>query len=180
MKELSYKNKNRILLLGTALFALIFYFAVLNKTISLISSCKGAEKRLEGVNEMTMRSAEMKAKLLQFSRALGVQQKSESDAQQQLLSVVTRFCQENNIVLREYPQVLHSDEKGMKLITNTFVIEGDFTRLLKLVYVLEQKEKAGKLVSVKFFTKKDFKTNTNALLATLYIQNVNRHDKKES
>jgi hypothetical protein len=50
--------------------------------------------------------------------------------------------------------------------------EGDFIKLLKLVFQFEQKFRVGKVSSVKFSTYKDRKSKKTSLTAKLFIQTI--------
>lgn len=97
-----------------------------------------------------------------------------TDKSQSLLELVSNYCQNNNLVLREFPEVLNSYKNDFNLSTQMFVIEGDFASLLQLVYTLEQKVKLGKVSSVDYTLRKNNTTKKMALTATVYLQNLKK------
>ena len=59
------------------------------------------------------------------------------------------------------------------------MIGGNFSTLINLVYLLEQKYNLGKIASVNYQLKKDFKTKEMQLTATIFLQNIKKknHEK---
>jgi len=93
---------------------------------------------------------------------------------QTLLELVTNYCKNNHAVLREFPETNTNNQEGLMIETNRFVVEGNFSALLNLVYLLEQKNKLGKISSAVYQVKKDFKTKNKMLIVTIYLQNVKK------
>ena len=50
-------------------------------------------------------------------------------------------------------------------------VEGNYSNLLKMVYELERNKKTGRLASVNFRKKKDYRKNKEFLSATIFLQN---------
>ena len=110
---------------------------------------------------------------------IGNQHKKGQNTAQELLEFVTNYCQTNRAVLREFPETILADQGNLLIENNWFVVEGEFSTLINLVYTLEQKVKLGKVTSARYQLKKDLKSKQMALTTTIYIQNVkkNEHEK---
>jgi hypothetical protein len=62
----------------------------------------------------------------------------------------------------------------MLVETSMFVVEGNFSNLLNLIYILEQKHPVGRVSSVSFQSKRDLKTLQLTLSATIYVQSIKK------
>jgi hypothetical protein len=175
LKNLSYKKKNKILLFAGAILLLIIYNMSIKKTIALYSNNKQMKQKLEMAATAPMMANKLEKQLSQMERKIGKQNKTGQDQAQALLELVTNYCQDNKIVLREFPEPVSVIKGDLLISTTPFVVEGDFASLLKLVYLLEQKANLGKIASVHYMTKKDMRTKEFALTATIYIQNVKKN-----
>ncbi len=174
IKIISYKKKNILLLAGTFLFSVLIYYFSIERTIELVKLCSNLEQQLLVAENAPKRLAELKMQLGQITVRLGNEGKFGGDVQQALLEQITHYCNENNLVLKEFPQPLVSREQDYIVETNIIVVEGGFSKLLKLIYQLEQVKKTGKVAAVYFKSKEDLKSKKLILTASLYLQNIKK------
>lgn len=177
-KDLTYKKKNQLLLAGGILFLLFAWFMAFKPTFSLYANCNALELQLSEVADAPIHTAMLQKKLTEMDQMLGNRQLTDTNTQQALLNLITHYCQSNKIVLREFPRTVTKQDNDYTVETNVFTVEGSFSKLLGLAYVLEQKERIGKVASVLFHTRKDVRTKVLSLTASIYIQNVkkNQHE----
>lgn len=174
LQRLSYRQKNRLLILISVIFLFMVYFLAIKKTIVKYSECKELEIKANlAMNAPTQ--------LVSLEKDYDAMKKSTenyagTNIQQPLLGVVSRYCNENGLVIRDFSQPITSTNNDVTIETNSFVLEGSFIRALRLVYNLEQVNKIGRVASLDFSLKKDYATKSNSLATTVYIQNI----KKES
>jgi len=174
LQNISYKQKNTFLLIGFFLILIILWFVVFKNTFLLYSECTSFEKQLQAAEIAPQKNKELLTQLIDLDEKLKNQQHTDTNIQQAILSVIAPFSKENNLVLREFPQPNITKQNGYLIEINNIEIQGVFTTLLKLVYLLETKEKIGKIVSVKFHAKNDSKLKSYVLIATIYIQNIKK------
>ncbi len=174
LENLSYKKKNKFLLYGGLLLLFLLYALFISDTIELHAVCSSLTGQVQMAQGAPEKVRIYEGRLTEMEKQLGMEQvqAKEGEVEQALLSTVANYCQGNGLVLREFPSTEQSAENDFKVQTNVFVVEGGFVKLLKLVYLLEQKQKLGKVSSVDFSSKKDYKTGLFALTAKVYIQNV--------
>ena len=111
---------------------------------------------------------------MELNQILGGKQLTDTNTQQALLNVIANYCRDNKTVLREFPKAISKEKNDFVVETNFFTVEGDFVKLLSLVYLLEQKERIGRIASVFFQSKRDVRTKALSLSATIYVQNVKK------
>lgn len=163
-----------MLFAGSLLLLVILYQAQLKPTYLLHNKCDMMIKQIALAKDAPMRVAFLKKQQMEFDHVLGISQNDSINSQQMLLGTITNYCQQSNVLLKEFPKTIAKQEKDYLIETNYFTVEGEFVKLLKLCYQLEQKNKIGKLASVNYLLKKDYKTQIDFLTATVYIQNVKK------
>ena len=174
LQQLTYKKKNLVLLGGAVLFALVIYFSAINKTIDLYSQCDQLEEQLLLAENASGQLAQLQNELQEIESIFSDGEEANNNYQQLLMETVSNYCFKNKVVLREFPTPTVLNEQDFSVETNMVVVAGNFTDLLKLAYLLEQKNKTGKIASLQFQTKRDYKTKQIALTANIYLQNVKK------
>jgi hypothetical protein len=170
MKKLTWKFKNRLLLVGAlALLWIVYSFSVRN-TLETRSTCIRLAKKLDSASTAPQREKALERELQTFNRFLG-QSDSLGGMHEHLLGVTSSWCQEKKILLREIPAPLRFTTHDWLVETHTIVVEGNFIELLRLAERLE-KEKSCRLVSTDYKTLRDPKTKRLVLTATYYLQNI--------
>lgn len=174
-RGLTYRNKNRLLLAAGIVVGMIIYSKPLKKTFLLYEEYEHLRELNTVAEDAPKKVEQLKHKLATMDIALGGSRNEDSEnVQQQLLGAITRYCQSNALILREFPKTQSNRQNDIEVETNVFIVEGNFKKLLELVYLLEQKERIGKPVSVSFQSKQDSKTKKLALTAAIYVQNVKK------
>jgi hypothetical protein len=169
-KKLSHKKKNRLLLGGAlVLFWLVYSFAIRN-TIDLVQQCSAMQEQLDSSAGSPQKLLQLKEELRQLENNTGNADTTGS-LHERLLGIVTNYCQENNLLLRDFATPVRYHQQEWLVETHPLTVEGSYIGLLKLVQKLEQ-EKAGKIVSVDFHSKRDNKTHELSLTVTIYIQSI--------
>ena len=177
LKNLTYKKKNKLIIIVAVLALYLIYAFAIKKTMASHSEYTKAESQIELAVSAPLMAAQLEKQLLQMDSKIGKQNKNGQNTEQALLELITNYCQNNHSVLREFPETTVAQQGNLFIETNLFVVEGDFSSLINLVYLLEQKNKLGKIASVRYQLKKDFKTKEMALTAIIYLQNVKQHEK---
>jgi hypothetical protein len=163
-----------LLIAVTMLTALLVYSFGIKKTMSAYIAYSDAKKKMEFAANAPEMASQLEKKLAGMDTKIGDQNTKEQNTTDALLSLITNYCQNNHAVLREFPQTTIAEAENMTIETNRFTIGGDFSTLLNLAYILEQKNKLGKVASVNYQLKKDFKTKEMLLTATLFLQNIKK------
>lgn len=177
--NLTYKQKNKALIVGTVLLVWMGYSFSVKDTLSIHSHCNELEKRLQLASNAPARIKQIEMRLTDIER-LSVNDSDKVSTQQKLLNFVSGYCQGNNVVLREFPKTSLQQQNGLSIETNTFLVEGNYGKLLNLIYMLEQKNRIGQVASVEFSGKKDFKTKRIVLTAKIFLQNIISNDQPNS
>ncbi len=176
-KNLTYKKKNKLLLVGTLVAIYLIYVFAIRKTLDVFQEYKNLQSKIELVKNAPVMAAQLEKQLLQIDSKIGSDNSSGLKTEQALLEIVSNYCKSSNAVLREFPASTVFEQGNLSVETNKFVVEGDFATILQLVYLLEQKNKMGKVASVRYQYKKDMITRDMALTATVYLQKIKKEIK---
>lgn len=179
-KSLPYKKKNLYLLGGTLFFLVVMYFYAFKKTFDLYSKNKELKGRIERAENAPENIQVLEKKLHYLNSRLNHYLIDSTKSQERVLEVVSGFCFKNHLTLKEFPQTDVLDQEDYLIETNRIVAEGDFINLIKLVYELEQKNKLGRLSSVKFDTYMDHKRKKQVLSVIIHLQNIKIKEKKKN
>ena len=153
----------------------IYNFAI-KKTLQAKGDCSVAEEQITLAANAPVMAAQLEKELMQMDVKIGSDSLKGKNSVQELRELVTNYCQMNQIVLREFPETTASEQEKLTVETNMFIVEGSFSSLVNLVYILEQKSKLGKVASTHYQLKKDLKSKDLVLTATIYLQNVKKKE----
>lgn len=169
---MSWKQKNRLLFAGGFVLLWAVYSFAISNTLELRRECMGLRQQLDSASSAPSRLAALKQEFQQIETATNSNDTS-TILHDRLLGIVANYCQQHNSVLRDFASPVCYRQQEWLIETHPIVVEGTFLNLLKLVHQLEQ-EKVGKIISVDFHSRRDNKTQTLSLTATIYVQNIIR------
>lgn len=158
------------MILVILLAALLIYQLAIKRTISAYSSYVQSKEQLDKAANAPLLAAQLENELKRMNQKIG--SVKDTNKVQGILELITHYCQNNNAVLREFPEMMTAEQGELKIETNRFVVQGSFSSLIGLVYDLEQKHRLGKISSVKYLLKKDMRSKETLLTATVFLQNV--------
>lgn len=175
-KKNTYKQRLRILGIATVIFALLVYNMAIKSTVESVRACNNMEDKLEHIDEAPVRISLLKERLKELDGIIDKRDTSrESEIRETLLEKTSIYCNNNyGVTLTEFSEPVYHEFKNYQVETNIIIMEGMFKELLKFAYLVEQKYKTGKPISVRFHTERDFIKKTRKLYLTLYIQNLKK------
>lgn len=172
--NLSYKKKNLLLVIASVVVLLMIYSFAIKRTISAYTQFSENKEKMEQAANAPMMAEQLEKELIRMETKIGNHNTKNTNIDEALLSLLTDYCQSNQAVLREFPQTTYTQDGELEIETNQFMIGGNFSTLIKLVYLLEQKYNLGKIVAVNYQLKKDFKTKEMQLTSTVFLQNIKK------
>jgi hypothetical protein len=179
LNGLTYKKKNLLLLLITVVVAFMIYFLAIKKTITAYTEYTESKSKMEEAANAPAMAEQLEKELIRMDSKIGNHSALQGNVNEELLNLLTTYCQSRRAVLREFPQTTFSEDGNLTVETNQFMVGGDFFTLINLVYLLEQKYNLGKIVAVNYQLKKDFKTKEMQLTATVFLQNIKKKSHEE-
>ena len=132
------------------------------------------ELKLDMIGEAPKKIKELKSEIARIDELVSTNDTSSSDFRQLLLERTGDYCGSNNITLKEFPASIYTVQNDYLIETNTIVLNGAFSNMLKYTYMLEQKCKIGKVVSADFSAKFDLALKKTILTEKIYVQNIKK------
>ena len=166
-------KKNSILLVGICLLLWAAYLFSFSKTF------KVRKRFLELTNEQVFfsRVADNLSQLKQqnvYCDSLLASKKIVigSSFQNNLLKIITQVSDTTDISIVAFDNPHSYTTDNAVINTYSFVVRGGFANITQLIYILEQQAKLGKVVSVGFVKKKNYRKNVYFLECTIWLQQV--------
>ena len=173
---MNLKQKNSVLLLGFLLLVWIAYLFSFSKTIDVNKRHTVLKQQDDLFVSASQNLNNLKQQDIYYNSLLKKYQIStESLFQNSLLNTLNLYSSKNKLKIIEF-----KDPHRFKLSNNaiqetyTFTVESDFNSIVKLIYSLEQHYKFGKIITVNFEKKKNYKTLRNYLHCTIFLQKISQ------
>tara|TARA_R110002051_G_scaffold2660_1_gene14289 strand:+ start:32657 stop:33178 length:522 start_codon:yes stop_codon:yes gene_type:complete len=164
------KQKNSALVAGFVLLLLISYFFSIEKTFDLKQRAKELYQEKELLQNASQRIFNLQQENKYLDSILQVKEISiENSFQQTLLQKLNSFQKEVPVTIMAFnePHIIEQDNTILK--TYSLEIKGDFQSLMLLLNTFE-KQQLGKLTSVTFEKKKNYRRNREELIGEFFIQ----------
>ena len=165
----TYKQKTIALGIGSFLFLILAYQLAFKKTFIERSKYHDAQNRLDNVQSLEKEVAQYHGLLANFD------QNTTSNlppSQTNLYELISSFCDENDLIIEEMPEVSVYDNTDFLLEQHIFTFKGEYRTMLRLLYAIEQEWKIAKVVSSHFYLEKNRQTRQEELKAQFHLQNI--------
>ncbi len=159
---------------------MVLYNLSIADTVAFAVENNELEEQILNSQDAPSQLKSIKEKLNKIKQVIGSEEDAEMDIHQMLLQLITDKVQQNNLILKDFPQPYVIADKGYITKTAKATIEGDFIHLLQLLYFLEHNYKGGKVVAVDFKTTKQIRTRKRKLNTIIYLQNVKAENHEEN
>ena len=175
LKGITYKNKLQLLSIFSLLFSVFVYQTVISKTIALYIQSKQLDQKITEASTAPIELSKLRKQLSELDMVV---QNRQADTAQMvhdiLLNFIGNYCKEKKLLLKSFPETFSNPNGQFEIQTHVFSVQGGFIDCLKMVYLLEQKVKVGKVSSLNFQLVKDIETKKQVLTTTVYLQNVKK------
>ena len=98
----------------------------------------------------------------------------ESSFQNNLLQFINNYATYNQLKLVAFNEPHQFVKYDAILKTYSFTVKGNYANILKLIHKIEQRGNLGKLFSINFEKKKNYKTAKKSLECKIYLQKINQ------
>lgn len=170
---MNLKQKNIALFIGMLLLFWIAYQFSFSNTFALKKQYTNLKKEKELFTNVPQKMIQLKQQNVYYDSILRSKKIStESSFQNNLLRTITSFADTTNIKIVAFnnPHIFKTDNAIFN--TFSFTLKGSFSRITQLIYQLEQNYKLGKVISVNFKKKKNYRRNVYFLECTVLLQKI--------
>lgn len=171
LNSLTFRRKNRLLAAGAVALLLLVYSLSISKTVALKNTCSKLEKRLDSAANIPAETEMLERKLQRLDKNFS-SDSVHANLHEDLLAIVSGYCDQRNLVLREFPEQLTTQSPEWIIETHQFTVAGGFTELLRLVHLLETRQ-TGKIVSADYRSIRVPGKKTT-LTVTVYVQQLKK------
>ncbi|OFX68956.1 MAG: hypothetical protein A2X12_05475 [Bacteroidetes bacterium GWE2_29_8] len=174
IRKISYKNQKKIAFVLLFFITVIIYNLSLKKTINLYFLCNEISKKGNELENSSKELENFELELIKLENAINVidTNKGAKDARQILLEMSSKYCSQNEVIIKEMPAQVVIEKNDYKIITNSIILQGTFLKLLGFVYLIENSNCNNVLLSVDFKINKDIINNKKNLNLIIYAQNI--------
>ena len=170
LKQLTYRQRNYLLLGGTVLFLILAYVLSIGRTVGLYHDNARLTGELQRAEQAPRQIALLERENKRLEQSFGAD--SLADVRQYLLVHIGQACNDNNALLKRFEEPETYQKEGINVQTHKVELQGKYHDLVKAVYQLERLITFGKIVSLHFEMRLDRNTRTEDLVAVLFIQNI--------
>ena len=169
LKQLSYKQKSQALLFGSFLLLVLIYTISIKPTLNL-------HRDIRMLTTKSAQAVEAPAQIRKIRKELDQLQGSTINLnnKEALLGEITRFCEENNLLIVNLPIASTYEEGNYEVESRELDVQGSFKDVLELVYLIEYQKSLGVISSLSFISKKDLRTKKKRLTGHMVLRSINQ------
>ena len=172
LKNLSYRQKLKYAGLLAIVILFLCYKISFSKTVEQYNTYRHYQAASLG-NTSDLNSLQLlQAKNNSLDEILGRFVLDTLDQGKNLLGIVSSFCDENDLRVKEYKPNPPVQRDSLQILTRTITVEGSFIACLKLVNHLETQSAPGRVSAVQFKTYSNAARSETFLNCTIFIQNI--------
>jgi hypothetical protein len=172
--SLTYRHKNFLLWAILLLVMVFIYKKNVRATLSLISDCSELESRIERATNADVRLSMLRTEMKRLNAHSGNTSISSEQVEQEILNQAAAVSQKENLVISSFKEAHTATTNGYIITSHMIEVEGGFVPAVKFIYAFEREFKDARLVSVRFYTREDYKTKKKYLYGTLCFQHVRK------
>ncbi|MEP3210677.1 MAG: hypothetical protein ABJN95_15855 [Maribacter sp.] len=165
-------TKNIVLATGFAFFLFLVYKFAISPTLMLKATYSDLVKEDQLYQNSPKQISNLLRRQQEYDSILLKMNLGSSSMENNLLRILNLQAEGRNMKVMDFNDPHIFENNGSPIHTFDFTLEGNFTDLLKTIYVVEQKNNLGEIAHLHFRKQKDFKTNKNFLTLRVFVQQV--------
>lgn len=171
--KLTYKRKKQALIVLLVLLTILGYKRIGSKTINQAKIYLSKNDK-KGNLDIDKSLSTYQYRVNELEELLGKEDFDEFFIQHQILEFITKKANENKVELVSIQPSHFYEENEYLMVTNHFVMKGEYNKLIKTIFDIETKFKTSKMNSLSFYVKKNYSKKKNELLVKLLFQNFKK------
>ncbi len=171
LKKMTYSTKMKLLPFAFLLGGILVYFLAISNTVELSIEVRQLNNQMARLSDAPLQIQILKQRLKEIEDRIGTH--SGNISQEVIFQKLSIYCKENKLTIREFPLPHELSTDDYSVETYLLEVDGTYTKLLKMVYYLEQETYLGKVSGLHFLLKKDKRSREEYLSLTIFLQTVN-------
>lgn len=165
-------NKNKLLFLGIIIMGILSYNLAIVKTFEARKEFSRLKTQTEKVKDIPKQLSILAQKENQYDSILKRMDFIDTSIQNNLLRVINQEAKSNHVKVIDFNEPHISLIENDQLYTYSFKLNGNYTDILKVIHIIEQKGNFGEIVHIDFLKEKNYKTRRYNLGVTVFLQQV--------
>lgn len=162
-------------LAGGILMLVVVYRIAVIPTIDITKEYKSIQAQMGKIENAPGRLAALESEIATLDKVIG-RTNTTGDYQGAILQEISRYCTENNTLLREFPAAQVFRNSGYEHSVSNAITEGKYSELLGLLHTLETGDCPGSILSVRFYMFNDRRSDATKLNMSVLIQTVKKSE----
>ena len=179
-KTLSYRQRNRLLLLGSAGLLLFIGLGYLRPTWALWQATGQQQQALSELRTAPARLQALTAQATADEQRLRSYRLDTTRQEGYMLNQLSQTCARHGVTLAGWSRGGATTQAGYRLQLQLAKLRGPYQALVETAYELEYEHPLGRLASVRFALEEDRRQRRSFLHAYLYLQSITREDSTHS
>ena len=170
---MNLKRKNSALFAGILLLFWVAYQFSFSNMFKLRKQYHTLKKEQEFFTNVSQKLIQLRRQDIYYDSILKSKKiTTKSSFQNNLLKTITDFADATSIKIITFndPHIFKIENAIFN--SYSFTLRGDFSKITQLIYELEQHNKLGKIISVNYIKKKNYRRNNYFLECTVLLQQV--------
>ena len=167
------KHKNIALLIGFVLVLWIAQQLSFSKTLGLKQQYTDLIEEALLFENSTQKLLQLQKENQYYDSILKSKSIStDKSFQNNLLSTINVFADSTNIKVVSFENPHTFEQEGAEILTYAFTLQGNFNQMTQLIYQLEQQFKLGKIISVNYVKKRNYRRRSDYLECNILLQRI--------
>jgi hypothetical protein len=180
LSTLTYRQRNRLLLLGSGALLLVITLGYLRPTWELWQETRQQEQALAELRTAPARLQALTTQVAADAERLRGYRLDTARQEGYMLNQLSQTCARHGVTLAGWSRGEATTQAGYRLNLQLAKLRGPYRALVQTVYELEYEHPLGRLASVRFALEEDRRQRRSFLYAYLYLQSITseEHAKK--
>lgn len=170
---MNLKQKNWLLSVGFLLLFWICYKLPITQTLTAKKEFNTLKSEKQLFSDIPDKIQDLTKETIYLDSTLAKYQFSaEKSFQSNLLQTITSFSKQSDLTVVAFEEPHTITKNKATINTFEFSLRGTYNNSLRLIHELEQTKKLGKILSVNFEKKKNYRTNKHYLETRILLQRL--------
>jgi hypothetical protein len=179
LRTLSYRQRNRLLLLGSAGLLLVIALNYMWPTWELWQANQQQQLALAELVTAPTRLQDLSAQVAADGERLRGYRLDTIRQEGYMLNQLSQTCAHHGVTLAGWSRGEVTTQAGYRLNLQLAKLRGPYRLLVQTIYELEYEHPLGRLASVRFALEEDRRQRRSFLYVYLYLQSITREEHTE-
>ena len=165
------RQKNIALLIGFMVLLYLAYLLSFSKTLVARKQYRSVKQEALLLENSSVNLQRLQQKSNYLDSILTSKRiDTKTSFQSNLLTTINHYADTTGLQIVAFDNPHSIDNQGATILTHSMTFRGSFHKITGLIYSLEQEFKLGKIISVRYLKKRDYRLRKDYLEATVLLQ----------